>query len=104
MLRRAKAVRELCELNSEGYDLASYRHFQVMSNELSRPIILVCPEDPSKQVAKSFATLQPNNVSYLVHSGIGVNDEHPQAVLIYCPIHHHIGYADGSVVAGKKED
>jgi hypothetical protein len=74
-----------------------------MSNELSTPKILVCPEDPEHQAASDFSNLQPENVSYLIRSGKDVDDAHPQAVLLYCPIHHHICYADGSVIQGNKE-
>ncbi len=91
---------ELCDLGSDGYDTASYRHFQVMSNELNTPKILVCPADQSKHAALNFADLQSENVSYLVRPGKEVDDAHPEAVLTYCPIHHHIGYADGSVKMG----
>lgn len=96
-------TRELCNLNSEGFDQASYRHFQVMSNELSTPKILVCPEDSSRQVASDFSDLQPENVSYQIRSSKDVNDSNPTAVLLYCPVHHHICYADGSVIQGNKE-
>ncbi|MBC8097337.1 MAG: hypothetical protein H7Y43_16145 [Akkermansiaceae bacterium] len=95
---------ELVELNNGGYDLASYRHFQVMSNELNAPRILVCPEDSSKKAASDFGKLQPENVSYLIRSGKDVVETDPQSILIYCPIHHHVGRTDGSVGAGKKND
>lgn len=95
---------ELCDIGSDGFDAASYLHFQAMSNELATPKILVCPSDKSKQAATSFASLGPENVTYLVHSGKDVNDAHPDAVLAYCPIHHHILRADGSVEQGKKND
>jgi hypothetical protein len=96
-------TRELCNLNSEGFDLASYRHFQVMSNELNTPKILVCPEDTEQQAASDFSNLQPENVSYQIRSSKDVNDSNPTAVLLYCPVHHHICYADGSVVVGSKD-
>jgi hypothetical protein len=92
---------ELCDRDSEGFDLASYRHFQVMSNELSAAKILVCPGDDSKEPAASFEDIQPENVSYLVRSGKEVNETNPEAVLTYCPIHHNFGYADGSVRKGS---
>ncbi|HLP77372.1 MAG TPA: hypothetical protein VK327_10700, partial [Candidatus Paceibacterota bacterium] len=94
---------ELCDRGSDGYDMASWRHFQVMSNELNTPKILVCPSDKSKTVATGFANLEPGNVSYLVHSGKDVKDADPRAILIYCPVHHHTGYVDGSVMSGWKK-
>jgi prepilin-type processing-associated H-X9-DG protein len=42
-----------------------FRHFQVMSNELSTPKILVCPAD-NRTAAASFARLKNQNVSYFV--------------------------------------
>jgi hypothetical protein len=97
-------TQQLSERNENGFDRMSYAHFQVMSNELNTPKILVCPSDSSKHAALDFANLQPENVSYLVRSGKEVNDANPEAVLTYCPIHHHVGHADGSVEAGKKEE
>ncbi len=43
----------------------AFRHFQVMSNELSTPKILVCPAD-NRTAAASFARLKNQNVSYFV--------------------------------------
>jgi len=42
-----------------------FRHFQIMSNELSTPKILVCPAD-DRTAAASFARLKNQNVSYFV--------------------------------------
>jgi hypothetical protein len=97
-------TKEFCEIGSDGFDVGSWRHFQVMSNELSTPKILVCPGDGSKQVASSFASFGPENVSYLVHSGKDVSDTNPEAILIYCPVHRNVGYVDGSVKKGSKND
>lgn len=92
---------EFCERGGDGYDRNASRHFQVMSNELSTPKILVCPGDSDKQVAANFAELQPWNVSYQLRTGPKVADTNPTEVLIYCPIHHHTGRADGSVQMGQ---
>jgi prepilin-type processing-associated H-X9-DG protein len=43
----------------------TFRHFQVMSNELSTPKILICPADTCT-VADNFAILKNQNVSYFV--------------------------------------
>jgi hypothetical protein len=93
---------ELCSRGDDGFDRMSYLHFQVMSNELTTPRILVCPGDSSKHAALGFGNLAPENVSYLVRSGKDVNETNPNEVLIYCPVHHHIGRADGSVQMGSK--
>jgi prepilin-type processing-associated H-X9-DG protein len=56
----------------------TFRHFQVMSNELSTPKILICPAD-TRTVADNFARLKNQNVSYFV--GLDANDEFPQRFL-----------------------
>lgn len=93
---------ELCDRNAEGFDRNSFRHFQVMSNVLNNPRILVCPQDSSKTAAAGFANLGSGNVSYLVHTGTNVDDSHPYEILVYCPVHHNYGYVDGAVFRGKR--
>lgn len=56
----------------------TFRHFQVMSNELATPIILVCPAD-TRVAAADFAQLKNQNVSYFV--GLDANDANPQMIL-----------------------
>ncbi|HZL79616.1 MAG TPA: hypothetical protein VFC17_12255 [Candidatus Limnocylindrales bacterium] len=56
----------------------TFRHFQVMSNELSTPKILICPAD-IRSVADNFARLKNQNVSYFV--GLEANDANPQRFL-----------------------
>jgi type II secretory pathway pseudopilin PulG len=57
----------------------AFRHFQVMSNELSTPKVLACPAD-TRQAARDFAHLQNENVSYFV--GLDATDEkNPQMLL-----------------------
>jgi prepilin-type processing-associated H-X9-DG protein len=56
----------------------TFRHFQVMSNELSTPKILVCPED-TRVAAVNFARLKNQNVSYFV--ALEANDANPQRLL-----------------------
>ena len=41
--------------------------FQVMSNELATPNILVCPADKSRWPAPSFSVLTASNLSYFVN-------------------------------------
>jgi prepilin-type N-terminal cleavage/methylation domain-containing protein len=43
----------------------AYRHFQVLSNELSSPAILICPAD-TRLPATNFAVLQNSNISYCI--------------------------------------
>ena len=56
----------------------TFRHFQVMSNELSTPKILACPAD-TRTAADNFARLKNQNVSYFV--GLDATDEFPQRLL-----------------------
>jgi hypothetical protein len=58
-----------------------FRHFQVMSNELSTPFILICPAeyDRNRFVATNFAQLSNSNISYFV--GMDANETNPQLIL-----------------------
>lgn len=58
----------------------AFRHFEIMSNELNAPYVLVCPTDAGRSRAGSFdSTLNNSNVSYFV--GMMANDEQPQMFL-----------------------
>jgi competence protein ComGC len=57
---------------------STFRHFQVMSNELSTPQILICPAD-TRVAAANFIRLKNRNVSYFV--GLDADDTHPQMLL-----------------------
>jgi len=56
----------------------TYRHFQVMSNELSTPKILVCPMD-ARTAAARFTQLNNQHLSYFV--GLDATEENPQMFL-----------------------
>jgi len=88
---------ELRAEGKDGFDRNPARIFQVMSNELATPKILVCPADSSKQAALDFRNLSAANVSYQVRSGTNLNEANPQEVLARCPIHGHEVLCDGSV-------
>jgi prepilin-type processing-associated H-X9-DG protein len=53
--------------------------FLVMSNELSTPKILHCPNDMAHIEANSFASLASSNISYFV--GLDARETDPQALL-----------------------
>ena len=56
-----------------------FRHFQVMSNELSTPKILVCPADV-RQPANNFgSTFSNTNISYFI--GVDADEARPQMLL-----------------------
>lgn len=93
---------ELCNEGEDGLDRNSWIHFQVMSNELAVPKILVCPGDASKAAAGDFNHLSAANVTYLVHPGTNVIDANPEAVLAICPIHNNVLRSDGSVMHVSK--
>jgi len=70
-----------------------------ITNELNTPMILFCPSDSAKQPAGviGWSQFHPEMTSYqLILSG--TNDEdYPQRIISKCPIHGHVGLADGSV-------
>jgi prepilin-type N-terminal cleavage/methylation domain-containing protein/prepilin-type processing-associated H-X9-DG protein len=54
--------------------------FRVMSNELSTPKVLVCPEDTGRHYATNFmADLNHQTISYFV--GLDAGDKYPQMIL-----------------------
>jgi hypothetical protein len=67
-----------------------------LSNELVSPKILVCPEDTGRPAAADWGGFTPANVSYefLAPSG---DETEPTRVVFRCPLHGHVGLADGSV-------
>ena len=46
---------------------AVYPHFQVMSNELSTPKVLLCPNDNKRGYATNFLSLTDTNLSYFAN-------------------------------------
>jgi len=58
----------------------TFRHFEVMSNELNTPLILVCPADKERVAARSFSPgINNSNVSYFV--GLEADETNPQGFL-----------------------
>ena len=59
---------------------SAFRHFQVMSNELSTPKILVCPEDRKRVWSTNWVTGFDNqNVSYFV--GLNSSETNANSIL-----------------------
>ena len=55
-------------------------HFQVMSNELSTPVVIFCPSDRNRTPLRNFGPdLSNTNISYFV--GLDANDTMPQLFL-----------------------
>jgi hypothetical protein len=94
---------EFCARGSDGFDSNAALHFRVMSNELSNPLILLCPKDRSKKGAADFQHLGTANVTYLLPSGTNLNEETPTGVLAVCPVHGNILYGDGTVKEVKPD-
>lgn len=93
---------ELCAVGEDGFDSNAYLHFQVMSNELSTPLILICPQDTTKKIAADFGSLQSSNVTYLLRSGTNLIEGKPHEILVVCPIDGNVLYCDGTVVKKLK--
>jgi prepilin-type N-terminal cleavage/methylation domain-containing protein len=54
--------------------------FRVMSNELSTPKVLVCPQDTGRHYATNFTTdLNHQTISYFV--GLDTEDKYPQMII-----------------------
>jgi len=50
---------ELCARDQDGFDRNGFLSLQVMSNELSVTMILVCPQDKGRHWATNFGSLRP---------------------------------------------
>lgn len=90
---------EFCAVGADVFDLNAVAHFRVMSNELSTPKILVCPEDKARKPAPDFGVLESANVTYRIHSGTNITDANPKTVLAVCPVDGNILYCDATVVS-----
>ncbi len=55
-----------------------WRHFQVMSNELSTPNVLICPADISRMSATNFTSFNNSNISFFV--GLDATQNSPQDI------------------------
>ena len=57
----------------------AYRHFQVISNELGLPRLLVCPADRGRTNAAAFPVLRNDNISYF--AGVTADYSKPDSLL-----------------------
>lgn len=58
----------------------AFRHFQVMSNELSTPLMITCPsESPDFRRATNFTDINNSNISFFV--GVDANETNVQMIL-----------------------
>jgi hypothetical protein len=95
--------REFCAEDANGFDTNAPIHFEILSNELKFPQVLVCPGDPSKRAAASFGNLGQNNVTYRLRTGTNISVQMPRQVFLVCPIDGNTLYSDGTVVPRKRE-
>ena len=58
----------------------SFRQFQVLSNELVQPKLLVCKSETVREAAENFASLRNSNLSYAV--GVQADFSKPDSVLV----------------------
>jgi hypothetical protein len=91
---------ELCARDANGYEKNPAPHFQVLSNELITPRLLVCPADESRKPARDWDQLSSTNITYRLQTGTKLNDSLHDEILILCPIHQHKLNCDGSVKNG----
>jgi hypothetical protein len=70
----------------------------VMSNELSTVKILICPSDTARQSYKTltFGQFQDSMTSYQ-YLAQPDDEQFPECITAYCPIHHNYLLADGAV-------
>ncbi|EEF60454.1 hypothetical protein [Pedosphaera parvula] len=94
-------TKELCRLGKDGFDLNAGFHFQVASNELNNPLVLVCPQDTSRKPARDWVSLKTENVTYRLRSGTNINEASPKTILAVCPIDGNTLWSDGSVTEGE---
>jgi len=92
---------EYRSVDKEGFDTNAYLHIRAVSNELTTPLILLCPQDRKRTPAASFQTLQPTNLTYRLRSGTNIDDPDAHQVLMVCPLDGNILYCDGTVKPGK---
>jgi hypothetical protein len=95
---------ELCAVDKDGFDSNAYLYLRLMTNELTVPKLLICPQDRSKKAAPNWTDLQPENISYRFRSGTNVIEANPHEVLAVCPIDGNILYCDGTVKGEPVED
>jgi hypothetical protein len=102
----AGGTKEFCAPDKDGFDANSFRHFQVMSNELKSPLVLICPHDPSKKPAANFASLTPSNVSYRIRVVPGVTPDTAgsnHTPIVVCPVDGNALNYDDSLKIIKPE-
>ncbi len=93
-------TRELCVRDRDGFEVDPALHLQIITNadELTTPMLLICPEDHSKKPATTFKDLRSENVTYKLQTRTNT----PKTGLLVCPIDGNRLYSDGTVERGSK--
>ena len=86
---------ELCNRDSDGYELNPVPTYQVLAKSLMTPRFLVCMNDDTKQPAPDFDSLQATNISYQLRTGPNVTVTNWQEILAVDPINGLVLYCDG---------
>jgi hypothetical protein len=97
----AGGTMELCTVGKDDFDASAFLHFQIMSNELNSSLVLVCPQDSTKQAATNWVSLRPKNVTYLLRTGTNITEANPREILAVCPVDGNVLYCDGTVKTGE---
>ncbi len=93
------------------FDVNAWQHFLALSNELSNPKVLRCPNDESRTQANTFQStpskwagsipFDKNSVSYWLRTDPEVDEARPDEVMVVCPHHdgqYNILFTDSSVL------
>ena len=73
----------------DGFYQDAYLFLRAMSNELTVPLLLICPNDKAKQPASDWASVSASNVTYQFPTGTN-------GILAICPVDGNVLYADGT--------
>ena len=67
-------------------------------DELTTPLLLVCPQDTSWQAVRDWDKLQAENITYRFRAGYKISPANPHEILAVCPIDGNTLYCDGTVL------
>jgi hypothetical protein len=106
-MQKAYAVRCVNNLKRVGLAAARWNNktgddhlpetFSALSEFLQSPKLLTCPADTFRSPAPTWEQFSTSHVSYQLLSPGAPKWESPNIVFSRCPIHSHLGLADGSV-------
>jgi hypothetical protein len=95
---------EFCARVADGSDSNAAIHFRALSNELSTPLILVCPKDRSRKPATTFEELKFENISYGLRTISNNPEIKPKQAIVVCPVDGYILYSDWTVQGQTAEN